>query len=291
MTMIVSKFKEHIHKQMSSSSACAIMDICSQDFSTPFNTQELPQSYSGMILCKKGAIHVDSGRANYEMCAISVMPIISWQSYTFSKASNFEGKILLFDSIRNGLMLQGDDFCKMLLSLLCNPVIKLSNEQFVSIMNIVHSIEILNNNVEVKSYNLAIQHILSSILYIAHNDMRANNQIYRTGDQDNQALIFQKFIQLVTQNYKRERRLIFYAQQICITPRYLSRVVKEISGHSASDWIDILITNEILYQIRFSNRSIQQIAYEMGFPNQSFFGKYFKSHIGYSPKEYRRMQY
>jgi AraC-like DNA-binding protein len=52
---------------------------------------------------------------------------------------------------------------------------------------------------------------------------------------------------------------MFYAQQMCITPRYLSRVIKDVSGRSASEWIDGFVTTEIMHQIQFTNCSIQQI--------------------------------
>ena len=63
--------------------------------------------------------------------------------------------------------------------------------------------------------------------------------------------------------------------------------LKEFSGRSAAKWIDIFVVAEIQYQMRYTMRSVQQIAYDMNFPNQSFFGKYFKAHVGCSPKVYR----
>lgn len=118
------------------------------------------------------------------------------------------------------------------------------------------------------SIQLAIQHTMSSILYILHDAIPERvsklNMI-----QDRQSQIFQEFFNLVITNYKKEHRLIFYAEQMCITPRYLSKVIKELTGHSAGDWmIDVLVTMEILHQIHFTNRSIQQIISQ---PHFSFF--------------------
>lgn len=62
---------------------------------------------------------------------------------------------------------------------------------------------------------------------------------------------------------------------------------KEFSGRSAAKWIDIFAVAGIQYQMRYTMRSVQQIAYDMNFPNQSFFGKSFRAHVGCSPKVYR----
>lgn len=100
--------------------------------------------------------------------------------------------------------------------------------------------------------------------------------------------IFTNFIMLVKNNYKKERRVGWYAGQICITPKYLSETVKQVSKRTPNEWIDSYVTLEIRTQLKNSIRSIKEIATEMNFPNQSFFGKYFKEHVGMSPSDYRK---
>lgn len=79
----------------------------------------------------------------------------------------------------------------------------------------------------------------------------------------------------------------FYADQLHITPKYLSSVIKEVSGRSAVEWIDRYVILEAKALLRYSGLSIQEIAYELNFSTQSFFGKYFKHHTGMSPSEYK----
>ena len=79
----------------------------------------------------------------------------------------------------------------------------------------------------------------------------------------------------------------FYARQLCITPKYLTTLIKRISGLSVSEWIDnyvILVAKTLL---KYSTMSIQEIAYYLNFPNQSFFGSYFKRNTGMSPSQYK----
>ena len=79
----------------------------------------------------------------------------------------------------------------------------------------------------------------------------------------------------------------FYARQLCITPKYLTTLIKRISGLSVSEWIDNYVIIEAKTLLKYSTMSIQEIAYCLNFPNQSFFGKYFRSHTGMTPSAYR----
>ena len=99
--------------------------------------------------------------------------------------------------------------------------------------------------------------------------------------------IFVKFITLCNANYKEHRNTEWYAQELCLTPRYLSRCLFEFSGCTASKWINKMVMQEVCFHLCFSSKSIQQISHAFCFPNQSFFGKYFKCHMGCSPKKYR----
>lgn len=102
--------------------------------------------------------------------------------------------------------------------------------------------------------------------------------------------IFDQFILLVEQNYIRERRISFYADKLNLSPKYLSTVVKEVSDKYASDWIDDYVILEAKALLKQGGINIQQIADRLHFPNQSFFGRYFKKLTGYSPKEYRNLK-
>ena len=101
-------------------------------------------------------------------------------------------------------------------------------------------------------------------------------------------LIFEEFTSLLQRYNKRERNVGFYARQLNITPKYLSSVVKEVSGRTAARWIDESVILEAKTLLKYSGLSIQEIAYSLNFSTQSFFGKYFKQHTGTSPSRYKR---
>ena len=101
---------------------------------------------------------------------------------------------------------------------------------------------------------------------------------------------FRRFMQILVDNYRRERSVSFYAQQLCITPKYLTTLIKRISGQSVSEWIDSYVILEAKTLLKHSHMSIQEIAYYLNFPNQSFFGSYFKRNTGMSPTQYKEQQ-
>lgn len=132
----------------------------------------------------------------------------------------------------------------------------------------------------VKTLVLAMFYDLSNIIY------RMNT--YSEKKQSRADVIFTDFIRLVEDNFRNQRRVGWYAEQMSITPKYLSETVKQISKRTPNEWIDSYVTLELRVLLKNSAKSIKEIATEMNFPNQSFLGKYFKEHVGMSPSEYRR---
>ena len=118
------------------------------------------------------------------------------------------------------------------------------------------------------------------------------NVIYRVKNFDESLLrsekVFTRFLKMVEENCKRERRVSWYAQQLNITPKYLSTAVKRISGRTAVEWIESYVTMELRVLLKNSTKSIKEITEELNFPNQSFLGKYFKEHVGMTPSAYRK---
>ena len=98
---------------------------------------------------------------------------------------------------------------------------------------------------------------------------------------------FRQFTELLGEHYKLERSVGFYARQLCITPKYLTTLIKRISGKSVSEWIDNYVILEAKTLLKYSNMSVQEISYQLNFPNQSFFGSYFKRNAGMSPSQYK----
>ena len=100
--------------------------------------------------------------------------------------------------------------------------------------------------------------------------------------------IFKEFLELLSTTYPKRRAVSYYSDCLCITPKYLSAICKEVSGQTASGLINQYVVKDIVCLLRQPDKSIKNIAFELDFPNLSFFGKYVKKHLGMSPKHYRQ---
>lgn len=99
--------------------------------------------------------------------------------------------------------------------------------------------------------------------------------------------LYNRFMDLVSTYFTENRNVGFYASKLCISPRYLSFVVKQICGKTPTVLIKEKVMEEIKFRLCCTQESIKEIAYGLNFPNLSFFGKYFKAETSISPSIYR----
>ncbi len=100
--------------------------------------------------------------------------------------------------------------------------------------------------------------------------------------------IFNRFMDLARQFAIENREVAFYADKLCVTPKYLSEVSRKSSGKPASEWINGFATQEAVAMLKNPDLSLTEIAYRMNFYSQSHFCRYIKQALGVSPTEYRR---
>lgn len=128
-----------------------------------------------------------------------------------------------------------------------------------------------------------LQHLTSAMIYSMADSIVAKIPPVLSREEN----IAKHYIDIVSQNYHHKRKVIDYAEDMNLTPGYLSSVVKNVTGKSAAEWIEEYVLMEAKALLASTDMTIQQICYQLNFPTQSFFGKYFKTHTGVSPKAYR----
>lgn len=99
--------------------------------------------------------------------------------------------------------------------------------------------------------------------------------------------LFMRFLHTVHNHYRESRQVIFYADKLSISPKYLSTIIHEVSGKYATEWIDEYIILDAKAMLKWSRYSVKEICSQLHFANQSLFSKYFKHHTGMTPKEFR----
>lgn len=98
---------------------------------------------------------------------------------------------------------------------------------------------------------------------------------------------FQRFLDLLNSRETKHTTVESYANELCISPKYLSTICKKHSGKTANEWITEHVMEDIRYYLKSTDYSIKQVCNLMGFPNPSFFGKYVKTHFGMTPVQLR----
>ncbi|MBO5779569.1 MAG: AraC family transcriptional regulator [Muribaculaceae bacterium] len=207
---------------------------------------------------------------------------------SFKVSDDFKG-FLITSSQKNFEALQP----LMSLLLICslqfkkNPIVKLSDEEIQNQM-LLHDLIRNKLNKENSLFDrLVIDKAVEAIfcetinIYIKRLDVKATTLCNR-GES-----LFYRFIVAIEENYKQNRSVSFYSKKLNVTSKHLSAVVKELSGRTAGEWIDSYVITEIKQMLSSTNMTIQEISNALNFANQSFFGKYFKSHTGMSPREFR----
>ena len=178
------------------------------------------------------------------------------------------------------------DISSLFVFALMKPVMKLDGDEITTFKEYFHVIKRkLRDN-----HNHFRKDLIRTLMLAMFYDV--GNVINRVKDFNESMLrsekVFTQFLKSVEENCKRERRVSWYAQKLCITPKYLSLAVKRISGRTAVEWIEDYVTMELRVLLKNSTKSIKEITEELNFPNQSFLGKYFKEHVGVTPSAYRK---
>ena len=112
------------------------------------------------------------------------------------------------------------------------------------------------------------------------------NQESSQSIQNRQKQLLDRFLTLVQEHYLTERSIQFYADKLCLTPKYLSQVIREASGRYAGDWIKDYVILEAKALLKSKKYTVQQVSDRLNFSNASFFGKFFKATVGCSPRRY-----
>lgn len=129
-------------------------------------------------------------------------------------------------------------------------------------------------------------HLLSTFLWYVDHLWSKHEEASRQSQSREQRL-FSDFIQLLSRDVAREHQVDYYASQLCLSTRYVSTLIKKVSGRAAKDWIDDALITRIKIELKHTEKTIAQISDEMNFPNPSFFSKYFKRLTNQTPMAYR----
>ena len=198
--------------------------------------------------------------------------------------------VLMSKDFVNNLMVDINRILTQDLSLMDNPTLLLNDAQIGMLKEHVHlMINLVQSDSTLKLESL--RSVLSSLFYYVAGVWALRNAVTKSSTKNaasgRSKAVFDQFIKLVNENFVMYRNVGFYADRLSLTPKYLSRIIKEASGRSAPEWIDDYVILEAKNLLKYSGLAIKEIVYKLNFPSQSVFYKFFKARTGMTPTEYK----
>lgn len=270
--------------------------VLSDNMEIPFSEplEQLPQNdfpvqagMSMVLFCLQGELHVRISLKEYTLRPDMFCVIITGMIFEVLSISNdFRGFMI---ATRTNFMpvtektTQVMSFYKCLQSRHC---FVLEEKEVMAFVGVYHSIKAtlqeLDHLYRIPMLQSYVQILYYRMLPIVLKEEESRSKYSHTRQEE----IFQRFIGEVEKHYRKERSVKFYADLLCISPKYLSTVIYKISQQLAGEWIDAYVILEAKTLLKSGRLTIQQISEQLNFSNQSFFGKFFKRCAGMSPKEY-----
>jgi AraC-like DNA-binding protein len=238
-------------------------------------------------ICLKGSIR---GKLNLKDCSFSensFFVMIPGQIIQYSHVSDDFSALFIIMSKRffADMDLNANDAAAIFLHVKENPIMPVVQEDMELLLDFYHILKKIVKRVH-NPNRLEMVQLLVKGFFLGDS----NIQQYCHADtvlKSRKEIISDLFYDKVLKHYRESREVSFYADKLCLTPKYLSDVIKDVAGKTAVEWINDYVILEAQSLLKSTNMNIQEISYTLGFPNQSFFGKFFKKHTGMSPKEYR----
>ena len=249
----------------------------------------------GIFYCQRGSVEVSLEGCHYHIKPGDVyIYMASTLVHLLHKSEDAEGIMVEVDFyyilpiVNKVINVESQLFMRK------NPCVSLSGEQCAHFEYLLNNLWDRINAEDCQKENVQYQHLKleliksmgQTICYEILN-MYFTNQPLQPLQQGKKDVVFQNFMLSLFRFYRKERDVSFYARMQHITPRYFSAIIKEKTGDSALQWIVRMVITEAKQLLEESDLSIKEIADQLNFPKQSFFGKYFKQYVGVSPKEYR----
>jgi AraC family transcriptional activator of pobA len=260
-----------------------------------YHYMDSPVKISSVIMlffCLQGEIHLRANSQDYYMRADDVDFVYNGlfsEIISFSRDVKFALIVISEDFYYP--MFNKFDTSVIMSNIVKYPICRLSPsdmQECISLYTMMkqrltdHTDDIYQQEI-IKGYLQSITFCVYSQYKKALRKEEDNNEASRHKD------LFNRFVDLLQKKYIEERKINYYADKLCVTPRYLSRVIHDVSGHFASEHIDLFVIAEAKQLLISKRYTILQISEMLNFTSQSFFGRYFKKFTGVTPKEYQNM--
>lgn len=245
------------------------------------------------VLCKNGEIDITYNQKHYLLKKNSLVVGIPDIVVQINSQSLIDANAMFFKKeFLDGLNVNVDNsLIRIVLYILNNPILELSPSE---LSDLQHTFTDLEKFAEANEEDTFTKEIIASgirafvykvcriiSLRIERSEYaRMNTRKYE---------YFKRFFALLATEYKQHRNVNWYAEQLNLSTKYFTSLIRQVSGRTTVDWINDRVIYEAKNLLLYSEMSITEIAYHLNFPSTSFFSKYFKNIVGINPSEFRKV--
>ena len=243
-----------------------------------------------LLVCQQGTMKARIRDVEYEVSVgqgLALLPMTVIQQLLVTPDVHFRGFGFSITAMENVFYHSHRTTWQDALSLADHPVVALSEGQ-MQVAEHLYQIACQAKQMSgCRYFRPMMRSVVQAFLY-----MIADVVSQREHSEDNEGMsqkerLFKQFVSLLWASGGKNRTVSYFAEQLCITPKYLSTVVRESSGKTPLEMIHRYAVNLIAQHLRNTNMTIKEICTELEFPNESFFGRFVNKHLGCSPREYR----
>lgn len=244
-----------------------------------------------MVVCMRGEISFSSHLSDYTLKAGQLF-ISSASVFQFRNLADSDFYMVAFNSeFLSNMNVDLRFVARVVSQLRVNThIATLTDENLAGISRIFDALIGEYSSHTLSEYlESSLRHLFCAMIYRICDAVLDNREtIPSVGVKERSTEYFEKLMNLLSEHYREQRNVEFYAEKMHISSKHLSRVIRNCTGKSVHQWIDEFVALEIKNLLKYSNMSIQQISYSLNFPNPSFMGQYFKRITGMTPGEYKK---
>ena len=238
-----------------------------------------------IVLCQEGYLDGEIGLERFTAHAPSLVVLLADKVLEMKSISrDFKGQVLIMSKrFTDNLLLEIKDRLPLTMSVENKPCQPLSEEATHSLENYFSMMKKAMQMKENPHRSEVARHLMLAFMYGLRFYFHSEADNPKTHNEQ----LVESFLALVKQYFYKERMLKFYADKLCLTSKHIAKVIKDTTGKAANEWIDDHVILEAKALLKSTDMTIQQVSDILCFDNPSFFTKYFKRHMGMTPKEYR----
>ena len=257
--------------------------------SIPGLMKQFKVNFIAYVMVTEGRLTVDMNNVTYQLeknCSLFVDRKVVINNIKHTE--NFSC-IICAMSTDIGFAFFNKSLLQSIMHIMANPVIKLEQNEVDLMMKYYDLLVFKMDHQEMNYGRETVRDIIRCFAYDLlsninlHLNQDSGDEMLRQGDR-----IFRRFMLLLADNTNVNRSVKSYADELCVSPKYLTSVCRKHSDFTTSELIATAVISRIKQLLLYSDMSIKEVAGEMGFDNLSFFGKYVKKHLGLSPNHYRK---